>query len=132
MEKLVIAGSASLQKEIGMLIEKLKEDYIIIDSPRTISKEKFLEIYPERHKEFFENIKNTDVLLLFNNDKNGIEGYIGAESFAELCFGVALNLVYGKNIKLFIYKIPSKEVNSYNEIELWLKLGWINVWDPKK
>lgn len=132
MDKIVIAGSASLQEEISSLIKNLEEKYLVLDYPKTIPEDRFFDLYPSRHKEFFENIKNSDVFLLFNHDKKGVEGYIGAESFAELCFSLALNLVYNKNIKLYIYKLPSKEVNSYNEIDLWLKLGWIRLWNEKK
>ena len=132
MEKIIIAGSASLQKEITSLIKKLENDYLVLDYPKEIPEDKFLDLYPLLHKEFFKNIQNSNIFLLFNYDKNGIEGYIGAESYAELCFAVALNLIYNKNIKLYLYKFPSKEVNCYKEIEIWLQLGWLNLWNGEK
>lgn len=58
-----------------------------------------------------------------NEDKNGKTGYIGAETFAKLAFGLAQKLVYKKDIELVIYKRPSKDVQCYEEINLWLKLG---------
>ncbi len=63
-----------------------------------------------------------------NEDKNGLSGYIGAEVFAELLFGLSQKLVYKKEIELYILKMPSKEVSSYEEVTLWLKLGWIKIW----
>lgn len=88
-----------------------------------------MELYPSVHKEFFENITKTNLLFIMNEDKNGKIGYIGAESFAELTFGLAQKLVYGKNIELVILKMPSKEVQCYEEINLWLKFGWIKLYE---
>ena len=64
-----------------------------------------------------------------NEDKNGIKGYIGAESFAELCFGVVQNFIYNKNIEIIILQMPDEKVQSYQEIVLWLKLGWIKLYN---
>lgn len=55
-------------------------------------------------------------------------GYIGAETFSELTFGLAQNLIYNKNIELVILKMPSIDVQCYDEICLWLKLGWIKIY----
>ena len=88
--------------------------------------------YPIRHKEFFESITKTDILFIMNEDKNGITGYIGAESFAELAFGLTQNLLYNKNIELVILKMPSPGVQCYDEICLWLKLGWIKLYKEEK
>lgn len=132
MEKIVIAGSAFSQEALKSLIKKLENDYLVLDYPKEIPEDKFLDLYPSIHKEFFKSIRKSNVFLLFNYDKKGIEGYIGAEGYAELCFAVALNLIYNKNIKIYIYKTPSKEVNCYKEIKLWLELGWINLWEGEK
>lgn len=69
------------------------------------------------------------MLFIMNEDKNEKIGYIGAESFAELTFGLAQKLIYEKNIELVILKMPSKEVQCYEEIDLWLKLGWIRLYE---
>ena len=91
-----------------------------------------MEVYPAVHKIFFESITQADVLFLMNEDKNGKTGYIGAESFAELTFGLAQKLVYGKPIELIILKMPSKDVSCYEEIDLWRKLGWIRLYEEEK
>lgn len=133
MKKVVIAGSAKLQNDINYWKQKFSDNnYEILDYPKAIKKEKFMELYPNVHKEFFENITKTDMLFIMNEDKNGKIGYIGAESFAELTFGLAQKLIYGKNIELVILKIPSKEVQCYEEIDLWLKLGWIRLYKEEK
>ena len=130
MKKVVIVGSAKLQNNINYWKEKFSNNnYEILDYPKAIEKERFMELYPNVHKEFFENITKTDMLFIMNENKNGKIGYIGAESFAELTFGLAQKLIYEKNIELVILKMPSKEVQCYEEIDLWLKLGWIRLYE---
>ena len=133
MKKAVIVGSAKLQNDINYWKQKFSDNnYEILDYPKAIEKGKFMELYSSVHKEFFENITKTDILFIMNEDKNGKIGYIGAESFAELTFGLAQKLVYGKNIQLVILKMPSKEIQCYEEIDLWLKLGWIRLYGEEK
>ena len=128
MKKVVIAGSAKLQKEINKWLKIFEsKNYEILDYPRKIEQEKFIELYPSIHKTFFERITKTDMLFIMNEDKNGKYGYIGAEAFAELTFGLAQKLVYNKEIELVILKMPSQDVQCYEEIDLWLQLGWIKL-----
>lgn len=129
MKKIVLSGSVSIQKEINDLIDKLKESYEILDWPKPLDKNEFMQKYPQVHKDFMYNLTKTDTLLVVNVDQKGICGYIGAQSFAELCFGLSQNVVYGKNIELFILKMPDKTVQCYDEISLWLELGWIKIWN---
>ena len=132
MKKIVIAGSAKLQDEINSWIDKFEKDgYHVLDYPKEIDKCSFIEVYPDVHKEFFEKITKTDILFIMNEDKNNIEGYIGAETFAELTFGLSQNLLYGKNIELLILKMPDEKVSCYNEIKLWLELDWIKIYNKK-
>lgn len=127
--KVVIAGSAGLQEEIQKWIQywNSKEGYKVVNYPRAIPQGDFEKSYPEVHTQFFKDISETDVLFIANGKKNGIDGYIGAETFAELGFGLAQNLVYGKKIKLILANMPAKEVACYGEIVLWLRLGWIEL-----
>ena len=130
MKKVVIAGSAKLQQEIQNWRKFfINKGYEVLDYPKKIDETKFMEVYPNVHKEFFENITKTDMLFIMNEDKNGKSGYIGAESFAELTFGLAQKLVYNKNIELVVLKMPSKDVQCYEAIDLWLKLGWISLYE---
>lgn len=130
MKKAVIAGSASLQKKVRCWKKFWEErGYSVTSYPSPISKETFLQEYPKVHAEFFKNITEADILFVMNEDKNGIIGYLGAESFAEMCFGVAQNLVYNKNIEVILLQMPDKRVQSYDEIILWLKLGWIKLYE---
>jgi len=126
--KVVIAGSAKLQNEIQKWIDywNSNDGYSVLDYPKTIPQDNFEELYPAVHKNFFKNITETDILFIANEKKNGIDGYIGAETFAELGFGLAQKLVNGKNIKLILANMPAKESACYDEIILWRKLGWID------
>lgn len=57
MKKVVIAGSAKLQDDINYWKEKFSNNnyyYEVLDYPKTIEKERFMELYPSVHKEFFE------------------------------------------------------------------------------
>ena len=127
-KKVVIAGSVSLQEKIEYWKSFWEQkSYHVIDYPVAIAKESFLNDYPQIHKDFFQNITKTDILFVMNEDKNGIDGYIGAESFAEMCFGVSQNIIYNNSIKIILLQTPGKEVQSYDEVNLWLKLGWIKI-----
>ena len=67
------------------------------------------------------------VHFLLNFDKNGIQGYIGYESFAEMSYLVAKKIQNKTNQKIYIYKMPSKEVGCYQEINHFIKLGYIEL-----
>ncbi|MFA5935120.1 MAG: hypothetical protein WC827_04525 [Candidatus Paceibacterota bacterium] len=128
MKKVVIAGSSSLQEEMQKWVKfwNSKENHFVINWPVGIPFNSFEELYPDVHMKFYKDIIEADILFIANDNKKGIDGYIGAETFAELGFGLAQKLVYNKNIKLILANMPSKEVSCYDEIILWKKLGWID------
>lgn len=129
MKTIVIAGSAKLQEHIKYWINFFQEKkYNVLDFPKPIDEKRFINLYPDIHKEFMINITNTDILFIMNEDKNGKAGYIGCETFAELAFGVTQKLVYKKDIEVIILKKPSKDVQCYEEINMWLKLGWVKLY----
>ena len=133
MKKVVISGSAKLQKEVNKWLQVFESNnYEILDYPRAIDESKFMKLYPNVHIEFLKNIAKTDMLFLMNEDKNGIVGYIGYEAYAELLVGLEQKLIYNKDIELIIFKIPSQDVGCYEEIILWLKLGWIKLYREEK
>lgn len=133
MKNIVIAGSAKLQKKINKWTTFFKkENYKVLDYPLSIEESKFMELYPKIHAKFLENITKSDILFIMNEDKNGIVGYIGYETYAELLFGLSQKLIYNKNIELIILKKPSINVGCYEEIDIWLKLGWIKLFKEEK
>lgn len=132
MKKIVISGSTKLRQEINYWINFFESrNYEVLDYPKKINKTKFMEIYPNVHKEFFENITKADILFIMNENKDGKIGYIGSETFAELTFGLAQNLIYHKKIELLFLQMPGEDIYCYEEIKLWLSLGWIKLYDDK-
>ena len=128
MKKIVIAGSAKFYKEALELKKELEnKDYNVIDYPKNINVN-IEEEYKQAYERFYDNLSKTDDLILFNLDKNGIEGYIGYESFAELSYLVVKKIQVNNDHKIYIYKMPSKEVGCYDEIKHFLELGYIELY----
>lgn len=91
--------------------------------------ENYLEGMNRVFKEFYTNLEKTDIYFLMNEEKNGIKGYVGASAIAELTYVVIMNLLHNKQIEIYILNIPSENVSSYEEIKLWLELGWIKLYE---
>jgi hypothetical protein len=133
MKKVIIAGSASLEKEISCWKNIWEnEGYDVLNYPRKINDEEFFETYPDIHKKFLKDIASVDIFFLMNEDQKGIAGYIGAQSFSEMSLAVYLNRIHNRNIDILILKMPEDKVQSYEEISLWLKLGWIKIYPNEK
>ncbi|MDA1338037.1 MAG: hypothetical protein O2871_01605 [bacterium] len=129
MKKIVIVGSAKLKSKIKFWKKYWeKEGFDVIDYPKWVEMSNFLNEYPTVYKTFFLNIYKADVLFIMNETKNNIEGYIGAESFAEICFTVVQNLINNTNIEILLLQVPDRKVQSYQEVDLWLKLGWLKLY----
>ena len=129
MRKIIIAGSATFYKEALELKQELEnKNYYVIDYPKKINDDIELE-YKEAYETFYDNLSKTDDLLLLNLDKKGIEGYIGYESFAELSNLVVKKIQINNDHRIYIYKMPSKEVGCYDEINHFLELGYINIYE---
>ena len=128
MRKIIIAGSAFFYKEAIEIKNELEnKDYYVIDYPKKINDDIELE-YKEAYETFYDNLSKTDDLLLLNLDKKGIEGYIGCESFAELSNLVVKKIQINNDHKIYIYKMPSKEVGCYDEINHFIELGYIELY----
>lgn len=133
MKKIVISGSLKLQKETDRWREYFfRNNYEILDYPKPIEEARFLELYPAVYGNFMKHIAETDLLFILNEDRDGTRGYIGAAAFAELCFGITLKQVYHRDIEVAILKLPDKNVQCYDEVNLWLKLGWITLFQEEE
>lgn len=132
-KKIVVAGSLSLEKEIERYVNWLtSQGLAVINYPSSSSEGgKFPENYPEIKRKFYQDLSRADILFVVNEDKSGIGGYIGAQVFAEMVFVIAQNLVYDKNIQIILAKKPSREIQSYEEVEKWLELGWMEISEEK-
>jgi len=129
MKKLVISGSSKLQDKVNFWKNYFEQrGYNVIDYPKLVKEENYIEELPTIYREFYTNLEKTDVYFLMNEKKNGIEGYIGASSIAELTYVVINNLIHNKNIEIYILNMPSSEVSSYDEVKFWLDMGWIKLY----
>ncbi len=80
------------------------------------------------YQQYYKHLDQTDTFFLMNEDKNGIEGYIGPGAIAELTYTVIGNLNRGRKVDIQILKMPSKEQNCYDEVKFWLDQDWIKVY----
>lgn len=129
MKKLVIASSAKFQKEIEIWKTYfINKGYNVINYPKKINQDNSEE-YKIAHTGFFKSLIETDILFVLNEDKNGIEGYIGAETFAELSYTIVQNIINNTNKKIYLLKMPTEEVTCYMEIKNFIKLGWIEIFN---
>lgn len=130
MKKIVISGSSKLQDKINYYLNYFKDrGFEILDYPKKVEEENLMIDLPKIYNDFYTALENTDVFFLMNEEKNGIEGYIGASAIAELTYVVILNLIHDKNIEIYILNMPSKDVSSYDEVKFWLDIGWIKLYN---
>ena len=103
MRKIVMAGSGKLHSEL-LKVKKQLEDrgYDVIDYPKKINCH-IEEEYKAAFEEFYENMNKADDFLLCNLDKNGVEGYIGYESFAELVYSMVQKIQGKEDKHIYIY-----------------------------
>lgn len=153
MKKLVISGSSKLHERALYWRGYFEgRGYEVIDWPAPVSLEEdtldepqtspglslgrwlkpgdsdYAEHLTNVYKRFYKNLDQADTFFLMNEDKDGIEGYIGASSIAELTYVVIGNLNRGRKVEINILKVPSKEQNCYEEVKFWLDRGWIKLY----
>jgi len=81
---------------------------------RKNNREKFInELKPKLIFEHFDKILDSDAILVVNQDKNGIENYIGGNTFAEIMFAY-----YYKKKIFFLNPIPRHDMFSHMMDEL--------------
>ena len=130
MKKVVISGSSKLQDKCNYWINHFtNKQYEILDYPKLVKQENYAKDLPGIYNTFYNSLENTDVYFLMNEEKNGIEGYIGASSISELTYVVMQNLIHEKNVEIYILNMPSKELSCYDEIKFFLDQGWIKMYD---
>jgi hypothetical protein len=123
--KIFIIGSLSFKekmKSIKVDLEKmghqvelcpsvsLDESKELWNDIKTRSKTEFAKLGTERNLKNFNTIRNSEAILLVNLNKNGIDGYIGANSLMEL----AVAFEHGK--KIFILNEPPKDFFAEEEL----------------
>ena len=98
MRKIIIAGSAKFYNEVIEYKQEIeKNNYMVINYPKKIDVTNENE-YKKTFENYYQDLDKTDDFLLLNLDKNGIKGYIGYESFAELVYVIVKNIKTNKNM----------------------------------
>ncbi len=127
MEKLVIAASSKFQNEINNWKEYfIKQGYNVINYPKKLNEDQ-MDKYQEIYIRFFESLNEADILFVLNEEKNGIKGYIGAETFAELSYVITQKIINNQDKQIWLLNKPSEEVKCYMEIMNFIKWGWIEI-----
>lgn len=121
--KIVICGSMSAHKEMSEAKEKLEASGHIVEMPGldnlkheldqngdTLETSK-MKIEQDLIRVWFQEIKNSDAVLVVNTDKKGITGYVGGNTFLELSFAHVLHK------KVFILDQYSREIPYHDEID---------------
>lgn len=153
MKKLVISGSSKLY-ERGLYWRGYFEGrgYEVIDWPRPLfeGEDLLAETQPapglplgkivkpgdatfadgmtKFYRQFYKHLDQTDTLFVMNEDKNGIEGYIGPSTFSEITYALIGNLNRGRKVEINLLKMPAKDLGCYDEIKFWLDQKWIQIY----
>ncbi len=72
--------------------------------------EQFVKVGRERNMKYFKEIKSADAVLVMNLPKNGIDGYIGANTLMELA------VAFEHSKKIFLYNPPSRDFFGAEEL----------------
>jgi hypothetical protein len=116
--KIVVCGSMVFAQDMCNLKKKLVEEGHEVVVPSEIHRylgedkpdNKLEKIELNVIKNYFEEIKNNDAILVLNKDKNGVRNYTGGNSLIEMAFAYVL----GKKIFLFN---PIPKMGYSDEIE---------------
>lgn len=132
MKKVVISGSTSLQKNIAVWKKHFEDGgYDVIALPELWEDTKnFKSQLTELYTYFYDAIDKCDVFFLMNENKNGIQGYVGANCTAELIYAVTQNLRKNRGMDIYIAQLPGEDVAAYDEIMSYLRVGWIQLYEP--
>lgn len=115
MKNIVLCGSMKVKEDILKIKEKLEDKGYHVLLPEECLKDIPKKIASRTHFSRIEN-KNNEIVLIVNTTKNGIENYIGPNSFAEIAFAFYFN----KNIFLLndYYEPYLDELTAWNVIPL--------------
>jgi len=102
--KIIICGSIGCADEIIRVKKKLEEMGCLVEIPEGVKNREIrakteasatekadIKIKYDLIKGYFEKMKNYEVVLIVNPEKNGIAGYIGGNTFLEMAFAHILN-----------------------------------------
>jgi diphthamide synthase subunit DPH2 len=115
MKRIVLCGSMKLKEKIFEVEEYLKNKGYEVVTPKEFRVEMTKEDASKLHFDEIAN-KNTDIVLAVNVTKNGIENYIGPNTFAE----IAMAFYFNKKIYVLndIYEPYRDELEGWNVVAL--------------
>ncbi len=80
------------------------------------------------YQQFYRHLDQADMHFVMNEDKDGVQGYIGPGAIAELTYSIILNLNRGHKTEIQLLQMPSKEQKCYDEVKFWLDQKWIKIY----
>ena len=117
--KLVICGSMSFAKEMKEAQELLESRGHTVFVPRNLNdflngtptrEKKELKIQHDVFKDYFNEIRNSDGVLVLNYEKKGVPGYVGVNALIEMAFA------YVQDKKIYLLnEVPAMDYS--DEIE---------------
>lgn len=115
MKNIVLCGSMKVKEKILEVEAKLKDMGYNVLLPKECMEGLPKVVASRAHFERIVNLEN-DTVLIVNATKNGIENYIGPNSFAEIAFA----FFYNKNIFVLndFYEPYQDELEGWNVKEL--------------
>ena len=115
LKRIVLCGSMKLKEKIFEVEEYLKNKGYEVVTPKEFRLERTKGDATKLHFDEITNEK-TDIVLAVNVTKNGIENYIGPNTFAE----IAMAFYFNKKIYLLndIYEPYRDELEGWNVISL--------------
>ena len=129
-KKITICASMSFWNDINTWKKKLeKNGYVVVQYPKQFIGN-FLQNYKIEFTQHYQKMSESDIILILNMKKNGIDGYIGAAVFAEITFAIGLNRTSRSNKKINVYCLkPFPDSLPYaEELQHWVDLGWLKFW----
>lgn len=104
MKKIIICGSISAAEEIIKVQKSLEDKGFPVEIPESIKNPELQSWKAENSEEsaqdkikydllkgYFNKIKQADIVLIVNPEKNGIPDYIGGNTLIEMAFAHVLN-----------------------------------------
>lgn len=129
-KKITICASMTFWDDIISWKKKLeKNGYEVVQYPKQFTGE-FLPNYKIEFTEHYRKMTHSDIVLVLNMKKNGVDGYIGAAVFAEIAFLIGLNRTLYSDKKIVVYCLNSfsGSLPYSEELQQWVDLGWLKFW----
>jgi hypothetical protein len=126
MKKIVLSGSLHFHQELDELANQLiNNGYDVLNYPKPTDNLKME--FPALFTRFYQSIEEADIFYLYNPEKNGVPGYIGAAGFAEATYALCRKLLHQQSIAIILAEQPSEAVACFEEINQWIQNNWITI-----